>query len=641
MNRTPLRVSTALLLTLLLVSAWAGVTSRAIAAPPPRPANQTEVPVDDVINRLDGYFNSAFDGYCFKNWIRMGDIGLVRARLNDSDVEVYIDPAFLDSQDAAAAYVDYSYAGLEYFNDLVLADAPAKVPAQTLWHETMHAIFDAHDDELAAAGITTDEQFTWYMELSLNALTNTLSKYEQELKKADKCDPDKLEKKWALFARQMEDARLSNGYGSAPLTDAQLQLLEKLTGFRVNLAEIERGYKSGGCGECGPVTPTPPVTSDALDLIFCIDVTGSMEDDIASVKAAASNIVNSISAKTDNYRVAIIAYRDWDDTAGYAMFEDYAFSADKGTIIANINRLSVGGGDDEPEAVLEALMRAIDSRSVGGWRNNVNKQIILMGDAPPHNPSREGLTPAIVAQAAWDADPVVIQAVVVGNYGSYSAEAVEAFRDLAERTNGNFFEADDAEAVPEVLQKTIEVIKTAPSSGSNLDTKWLLIGAGAVGGGLLLFGLFLLLLLKLTRGRPPRPMMAQPHPAPRHYPAPPPAGPPVRPPSRAQDRTMVATPMTAAILSVVSGTDVGQRFPLQPSNRIGRAADNDIVLRDGQVSRYHAVISYSEQGYVVADLGSANGTWINGARITRPTPLRPGDSLRMGNDELVLQKFAS
>jgi len=126
--------------------------------------------------------------------------------------------------------------------------------------------------------------------------------------------------------------------------------------------------------------------------------------------------------------------------------------------IANINSLSVGDGN-EPEAALEALMRAIDSRAVGGWRNNANKQVIVMGDAPPHDPSREGLTAASVARAAEEADPVIIQAIVVGNEGVYSSEAVEAFRQLAELTGGNFFEADDASKVPEILQETIKVIQ--------------------------------------------------------------------------------------------------------------------------------------------------------------------------------------
>jgi hypothetical protein len=198
----------------------------------------------------------------------------------------------------------------------------------------------------------------------------------------------------------------------------------------------------------------------------------------------------------------------------------------------------VGGGDDEPEAVLEALMRAIESSAVGGWRNNVNKQVIVMGDAPPHDPSQEGYTAAIVAQAAEDADPVVIQAIVVGNDGMYSSEAVESFRVLANLTGGNFFEAADASQVPEVLQQTIEDIQPLDSDASMLlGASVLVIGAVCL-GAVLILGLILLLLISRRRRR--RRQQQQPAPAgyypPPVYPAPQPPAPsyPAAPPQPPQ-----------------------------------------------------------------------------------------------------------
>jgi hypothetical protein len=345
-----------------------------------------------------------------------------------------------------------------------------------------------------------------------------------------------------------------------------------------------------------------------------------------------------------------VAYRDWDDTAGYAMFEDYAFSSDKDAIIANINSLSVGGGDDEPEAVFEALMRAIDSRAVGGWRNNVNKQLIVMGDAPPHDPSRDGYTAQIVAKAAWDADPVVIQSVVVANDGLYNTEAVDAFRELAELTDGSFFEAENADAVPEVLQKSIEVIKAPVSKAFKIDQPLLIVGAAALCG----FGMFSLLILVLLMrvGRRKRVLQPVPYAALAMRPpvSPPPAA-PVSPPGgygiaaqpmpafgpQGHDRTVVTTPVTVIELVFVEGPETGRRFPLQHSNRLGRAPDNEIVLRDSQVSRHHAVITFSNSGYTITDLGSANGTWVNGVRIAQPCQLRPGDAIVLGANRLTLQ----
>jgi len=76
----------------------------------------------------------------------------------------------------------------------------------------------------------------------------------------------------------------------------------------------------------------------------------------------------------------------------------------------------------------------------------------------------------------------------------------------------------------------------------------------------------------------------------------------------------------------------GQEFPLtQAPVTIGRQPDCTVILADPQVSRQHAAISYQAGRYIVQDLGSANGTYINERRITAPQALRDGDQLRLGN----------
>ncbi len=49
--------------------------------------------------------------------------------------------------------------------------------------------------------------------------------------------------------------------------------------------------------------------------------------------------------------------------------------------------------------------------------------------------------------------------------------------------------------------------------------------------------------------------------------------------------------------------------------RIGRAAENDVVVTEDGVSREHAVINWDDAGYSIVDLGSRNGTFVNGARL--------------------------
>ncbi|HEY3413436.1 MAG TPA: FHA domain-containing protein [Armatimonadota bacterium] len=85
-------------------------------------------------------------------------------------------------------------------------------------------------------------------------------------------------------------------------------------------------------------------------------------------------------------------------------------------------------------------------------------------------------------------------------------------------------------------------------------------------------------------------------------------------------------------LRALRGPYVGRSFPLEkPEVTLGRGDDRDIRLPDDtSVSRRHARFVAGPTGMEMLDEGSSNGTWINGARITR-SPLKPGDEVRLGN----------
>jgi pSer/pThr/pTyr-binding forkhead associated (FHA) protein len=83
-------------------------------------------------------------------------------------------------------------------------------------------------------------------------------------------------------------------------------------------------------------------------------------------------------------------------------------------------------------------------------------------------------------------------------------------------------------------------------------------------------------------------------------------------------------------LEIVEGAGAGGMVGLAGPVTVGRGRDADLVLADELVSRHHAQITPSGSGALVEDLGSRNGTFVNGEVIHGPTRLTPGDQLQLG-----------
>ena len=85
----------------------------------------------------------------------------------------------------------------------------------------------------------------------------------------------------------------------------------------------------------------------------------------------------------------------------------------------------------------------------------------------------------------------------------------------------------------------------------------------------------------------------------------------------------------AAVLVAQTGPLNGQRWPIKSSAIVGREATCEIVVPDRQVSRHHARVSLTDQGYQLEDLGSKNGTHYNGQPLETPVLLRDGDIIQI------------
>jgi hypothetical protein len=93
-------------------------------------------------------------------------------------------------------------------------------------------------------------------------------------------------------------------------------------------------------------------------------------------------------------------------------------------------------------------------------------------------------------------------------------------------------------------------------------------------------------------------------------------------------------------LTMRSGPNPGKNFPLdQEEVLLGRDLANDIAIGDPEVSRRHARFFVRDEDIYVEDLGSTNGTFLNGERISSPKQLRTGDVITFGeNIVMVFEK---
>ncbi len=204
-----------------------------------------------------------------------------------------------------------------------------------------------------------------------------------------------------------------------------------------------------------------------LDCVFCIDNSGSMEDDIQSVQKASDDFLAALSdfARTSDFslQVGVVTYtRHTDENWLWAR----QMSPDIPEIRANLLGITIasasagaGGNEDMFGALAYAMDEAVGGRSMNmGWREGAAKIIIIMGDEPPDDPDWEGRNLDQIALMASNLDPVHMYPLLMTSQAATPLDpTTRAMRNLADATDGQVMEVENVAELPNVLISTVKV----------------------------------------------------------------------------------------------------------------------------------------------------------------------------------------
>jgi|GEM_PF-3986222 len=370
-----------------------------------------------------------------------------------------------------------------------------------------------------------------------------------------------------------------------------------------SISEWPGGHTPGHPGVGSSEMPSDEVASKGpIDLIFCIDATGSMTDDIDHVKRDANDLISRLRAKCPSLRIGLVTYRDFEVDGLRHLETNLSLTEDVDAILSAIHDITTTGGGDDPEDVLDGLQAAIDM----SWRNGVAKFIILMGDAPAKDPDHEGKTKEMIAQAAFNVDPAHVYGLVLGDEGAVSEIALASFTAIAELTGGKVYTVDNASELSLAIENTVA---TAMKDYS-----------GEVGGLIIsspdwqtpifissLVGIFVLSLICVAIVVKRRRLL----------------------PEYSDGST------TLAWLQVHSPDSEPYNAPItSPVWIIGRSEDNNLVLSDPRASSHHAEVRIIDSTVYIVDIDSSNGTQVNGSPVQK-CRLTNGDRVRIGDTIII------
>lgn len=195
----------------------------------------------------------------------------------------------------------------------------------------------------------------------------------------------------------------------------------------------------------------------AVDIVFTIDTTGSMQSSINEVRTKLQAFAQELAKSEVAPRLAfgIVAYRDHPPEDKTYVTQVFQLATNVAHIQKELGKLNAEGGGDGPEAVLDGLHDALNKIK---WREHSHNVIVLVGDAPPHGTGSGGdhwskgcpcgLTIEKITKQA-EQRAATIFAVGVGN----DAQMQSSFQKIAKPTGGEFVSLSDVQSlIPKILE---------------------------------------------------------------------------------------------------------------------------------------------------------------------------------------------
>lgn len=203
-----------------------------------------------------------------------------------------------------------------------------------------------------------------------------------------------------------------------------------------------------------PINPT----SGNIDVVFTIDATGSMHDDIDAVIENIESIVDRVKSKSSSARFALVTYKDrpdqGGDTSDYPSRVEQDFTDNVDTLKSKLESITVSGGGDGPETVYSGIDSSLNLK----WRDGVKKIDIAYGDAPAKDPEpTTGFTWDSVADHAYKIDPVEVYGI---DSGSLTTDGT--FQQLVDKSGGKSYSIDNASEASDAIIKALDTALSKP-----------------------------------------------------------------------------------------------------------------------------------------------------------------------------------